>query len=351
MQLGGHYEVMSWDNKLFLGGSAPPRLRSLSLDRIPLSRLPKLLSSATQLVHLCLSGIPNSRSLSPKALATALSALTKLQSLDLTFRPPPNRPQWTKRRFQPSPTRIVLPALTSFCYLGVHKYLEDLVSRIDAPRLNESRINFFEDKGPFEEVDLDTTEFARFIDRAPTLKALDEAHIHLGEFDATIRIPLSSPRPASSPSSEFVVDIADGEADWKLSSLGAVCASFSPFLSSVENVYIKEDKYWQQAFYYFLESWRWLDVLRPFTAVKNLYFPGTSTRDVMRGLQVVVERGLGGMLPKLENIFLDGTDISDFGEGALITIRLFVGARRATGHPVTLFISEGDWDRNRFTKV
>jgi hypothetical protein len=346
LQLGGHYEVMSFDNKSFLGESAPPRLQSLSLDRIPLLRLPKLFSSASQLAHLHLSGFPISRNTSPKALATAISALTRLQSLDLTFRPR-SRPQWTKRSLQPSPTRFVLPALTQFRYLGVHKYLEDLVSRIDVPQLTESIISFFEDKELLEEVDLDTSQFARFIDRAPTLEARDEAHVHLGDFDATIRIPLLSPGP-SSPSRELTVDIADGEADWKLSSLGAVCASFLPFLSTVENLHIKEDKYWQQAFYYFLESWRWLDVLRPFTAVKNLYLPGTSTRDVMPALQVVVERELRGVLPQLENIFLDSTEVSG---RVLIAIGLFEAVRRDTGHPVTLFISDGGWDCNRFTKV
>lgn len=347
LRLEGHYEVMSFDNKSFLGGPAPPRLQSLSLDRIPLLRLPKLLSSASQLVHLRLSGFPISRNTSPKALASALSALTRLQSLDLTFRPPRSRPQWTKRRLQPSTTRFVLPALTQFNYLGVHKYLEDLVYHLDAPQLIESSISFFEDKELFEEVDLDTPQFAGFIDRAPLLKACDEAHVHLGDYDATIRIPLLSPRP-SSPSRELTVDIADGEADWKLSSLGAVCASFSPFLSTVETLYIKEDKYWQQAFYYFLESWRWLDVLRPFTAVKNLYLPGTSTRDVIPALQVVVERGLRGVLPKLESIFMDSTEVSG---RVLIAIGLFDAVQRVAGHPVTLFISDGDWDWNRFTKV
>jgi len=178
-----------------------------------LLRLPKPLSSATQFVYLQLSGFPISKNISPKALATALSALTRLQSLDLTFRPPPDRPQWKRGRLRLSPTRIVLPALTSFCYLGVHKYLEDLVSRIDAPQLNESRIGFFEDKGPFEKVDLDTPQFARFISCASTSKARDEAHIHLDDFDTTIRIPLLSPEP-SSPSRELTVDINDGEAYW-----------------------------------------------------------------------------------------------------------------------------------------
>lgn len=347
LQLRGYYEVMSFDNKSFLGGSAPPRLQSLSLDHIPLLRLPKLLSSATQLVRLHLSGFPTSRSISPKALATALSSLSKLQSLDLTFRPPESRPQWTKRRPQPPPTRFALPALTRFCYLGVHKYLEDLVSRIDAPQLNESNVSFSEDKELGEEIRLDASQFAQFIDRVPGLKAHNEAHVELGDHDAAIRIPLLSPGP-SSPSrehTELIVDIADGEADWRLSSLVAVCASLSPILSTVENLYIEENEYWKQVFYYYLERWRLLDVFGPFTAVKNLHLPGASTRDVM---QVIVDLGARALLPKLENIFLDSTEVS---EEVLLAIGLFDSARRLSHQPVTLFISDGDWALNKFTKV
>jgi hypothetical protein len=68
----------------------------------------------------------------------------------------------------------------------------------------------------------------------------------------------------------------------------------------------------------------------------------------MPALQVVVERGLSGVLPKLEKIFLDSTEVSG---RVLIAIGLFEAVRRDTGHPVTLFISDGGWDRNRFTKV
>jgi hypothetical protein len=54
----------------FLGGSAP-RLQTLILDRIPFPGLPKLLLSATHLVHLDLWRIPHSGYISPEAMVTA----------------------------------------------------------------------------------------------------------------------------------------------------------------------------------------------------------------------------------------------------------------------------------------
>jgi hypothetical protein len=71
----------------FLGGSAP-RLRYFYLHGIPFPGLPKLLLSATHLVHLYLCDIPHSGYISPEAMATCLSVLTSLETLQLEFLSP-----------------------------------------------------------------------------------------------------------------------------------------------------------------------------------------------------------------------------------------------------------------------
>jgi hypothetical protein len=75
----------------FLGGSAP-RLQSLILGGIPFPGLPNLLLSATRLVTLELQNIPLSGYISTEALVTALSVLTCLESLDITFESSPSSP-------------------------------------------------------------------------------------------------------------------------------------------------------------------------------------------------------------------------------------------------------------------
>ena len=94
----------------FLGGSAP-RLRTLKLRRIPFPSIPKLLLSANGLVKLYLWDIPDSGYFSPDAMATALTVMTRLESLHLRFRSPRSRPDPESRPLPP-PTRFVLPALT-----------------------------------------------------------------------------------------------------------------------------------------------------------------------------------------------------------------------------------------------
>src|SRR5712675_2017130 len=127
----------------FLGGSAPD-LRELLLRSISLPSPPKLLSSANGLVALSLSDIPDSGYISPDAMVTALTVMTRLEFLDLRFRSPRSRPDPASQPLPPL-TRFVLPALTRLIFEGVYEYLEDLLARIDPPLLYHLYIVFFMD--------------------------------------------------------------------------------------------------------------------------------------------------------------------------------------------------------------
>ena len=125
----------------FLGGSAPS-LNKLWLDGIPFPALPKLLMSTHHLVTLRLRRIPHSGFNSPEAMVTALSTLTSLKFLELLFRSPRSQADRASR-LPPPLTRIILPALTSLTFKGDSEYLEDVVSRFEAPLLSYAQIIFF----------------------------------------------------------------------------------------------------------------------------------------------------------------------------------------------------------------
>ena len=153
----------------FMGGSAPC-LRSIDLTSIPFPGLSKLLLSATHLVQLHLHRIPHSGYISPEAMVTCLSTLASLESLHLQFQSPQSFPD-QESRCPPLPTRSVLPALTKFRFNGVKEYLQDFVSRIDAPRLSRLSTTFFND------IDFDAPELDQFISRTPSFGAYDEARL------------------------------------------------------------------------------------------------------------------------------------------------------------------------------
>ena len=80
----------------------------------------------------------------PEVIATSLSALTSLEFLRLQFRYPRPRPALESRRLPPPPlTRSILPSLTRISFKGASEYLEEILARIDAPRLDKLHIVFF----------------------------------------------------------------------------------------------------------------------------------------------------------------------------------------------------------------
>jgi len=119
----------------FFGGSIP-RLRALDLTGLPFLAVRNLLSSASGLVYLCLWDMPISGYVSPKAIATCLSAMTKLESIELGFR---SSVLHLNQASQVAPpiSRILLPVLTHFLFQGTNVYLEELMTCLDVPSLDD----------------------------------------------------------------------------------------------------------------------------------------------------------------------------------------------------------------------
>ncbi len=208
--------------KRHLGGSAP-RLRHFSLNAIPFPGLPKLLLSANHLVALWLTDIPHSGYISPEAMVALISVLSSLETLLLGFQSPQSRPDTSLH----PPKRSILPALTRHDFRGVTEYLEQLVVRIDAPQLDEMHTTFF------NQIDFDCPRLAQFIDRTPTLRALNEAHVQFNDSTANVTLRYWA--------SKFGFDNLQISISCRgqLSSIEQVCNFSLRPLSTVEDLYIE----------------------------------------------------------------------------------------------------------------
>jgi hypothetical protein len=307
----------------FLGGSAP-RLRYFELFGIPFPGLPKVLSSANHLVYLKLFNIPHSGYISPEAMAALLSALTSLRTLSLQFESPQSRPGGESRSLSP-PKRFVLPALTELYFKGVTEYVEELVTRIDTPQLHEMGTTFL------HQIDSDCTRLAQFIRRTPTLWALNEVHMQFANGAASV--DLRHWRPTFD--STLYISISHREPNWQLLSIEQVCNSLHP-LSTVEDLYIEQ--YWHLAWEtHVIENTRWLDLLLPFTAVKNLYLFEAFGPGIAAALRELVEGGITEVLPNLQNIF-----VKDFEPSGPFrkNIEQFVATRQLSDHPISISVWE-----------
>ena len=287
LQLWSKGETVSVVPASFLGGTAPC-LQSLNLDGIPFPGLPRLLLSATHLVDLYLRSIPDSGYISPEEMATCLSALTELETIEIGFGSPRCRPD-RKRRTPPTP--ILLPALTELRFKGASDYLEDILARIDAPLLSKLGITLF------YQLIFDTPQLTHFINRTPKFMAHDEARVFFSDSGVWITIPQSF-------DGRLHLGISCRQSDWQLSALAQICSSSFPWavVSAVERLFIQSGSlHWQED----IESGQWLELLNPFSAVKDIYLSLELTPHIAPALQDVVGGRVTGVLPALQTLFLE----------------------------------------------
>ena len=296
----------------FLGGSAP-RLQELRLTCIPFPGLPKLLLSASHLVDLTLRQIPHSGYFSPEAMVTGLAVLTRLEFLEIGFKSPQSRPD--RRRCPPLQTRTLLPALIKLRFLGISEYSGDLVARIDAPLLDGLDITFF------HQLIFDTPQLTRFISRTPKLKAYDEELVQF--LDRSVWV--------STIDEALRLEISCRQSDWQISSLAQVCGSI--FIPAIERLYIREETGSSPSWQDDVETGQWLELLRQFSAVKDLHISQEFTPRIAPTLQELVGGRVTEVLPALQTLFLEET----LPSGVQETIDKFVAARELAGHPIAVF--------------
>jgi hypothetical protein len=308
----------------FLGGSAP-RLQTLALTGVPFPTLANLLLSTHDLVELDLRDIPHSGYISPEAMVTGFSALTRLQTLCLKFRSPRSQAD-RQNPLPPYLTRIVLPALATFHFKGDSEYLEDIMARIDTPFLDGFYITFF------NQLIFDTPRLRDFIARTKMLKAPRQADIWF--FDGEVKVSLFRQDGTGMDGHHALSsEVLCIPLDWQLSSLVQVCNSAGSPLSVLERLEIKNNRgKWQSD----IENAQWLDVLRPFTSVKDLVLYWKPIQFVAPALEELSRERVTDLievLPALENLFLQGPEPSGLVKKA---IGKFIAARQLSGFPVTV---------------
>ncbi|KAI9510566.1 hypothetical protein F5148DRAFT_1281763 [Russula earlei] len=277
----------------FLGGSAP-LLRQLWLGNCPFPGISKLLLSSNQLVVLGLWDIPDSGYISPQDLVTALSIMSKLESLGLGFR----SPLYPASRLPL--TRSVLPALTQLTFQGVHEYLEDLLAQIEAPLLNKLYVTFFMD------IDLILPQLHRLISQVKSFNSCDRAEVCTSEhgieftiFKGTNGLP------------ELLLEIRCRELDSQLASLAQVCSPSFPFLSTLVQLDIVDVNVPQSHWKDDMETTQWLSLLAPFTAMKDLRLTHQAAPHVCQALEELAGERVTEVLPALQNILVKGLEPLD----------------------------------------
>jgi hypothetical protein len=317
----------------FLGGSAP-RLEYLYLEGIPFPALPRLLPFCHDLVDVRLEEIPNTGYVSPEAMATALSALTRLKAVHIGFESPASRPD-PGNRFPSSFTRAVLPALTRLEFHGATEYFEDLVARIDTPAIRTVDTSFF------NQLDFDIPHFLQFISRTQTPGSFGQAKLCFE--GRRIRILVGNRRnPPGRKKWRVALSIAIlcHALDWQVACLAQICGKISPFLSNVESLLITTHHFdnvvfsdWKD----YVDNPQWLEIFHAFSALQHMRIPPRLGGIIASALQELTGESVMDALPMLHDLYLPSSSAS-----TLQAIQSFISSRQRSNHPVTVHLTEID---------
>ncbi|KAH9178318.1 hypothetical protein EDB89DRAFT_1167420 [Lactarius sanguifluus] len=294
------------------------RLRTLHSTRIAIPSLPLLLLSSQDLVDLRLHEIPGIGYFSPEAFTNALRGMTRLQMLSLHFL------SFSRQKylgFPPPPEdHVVLPALTRFKYRGISKYLDSLVAGIDAPRLGDIDVTFF------NQPTLDASQLCLFINRIDMQRSPLQADILFSE--GVISITFTQPGALL----RLRLQISCEQLDWQLSSITQICDHFSTFLFGVEDLGIEtagpssvpDD----------MDDEQWLRLIRAFNGVKDFRLAGKLATDILRALRPADE-GHKIVLPALRHLYAQGPV---FIHGpSRDSVESFLAQRQLSNHPVQVY--------------
>jgi hypothetical protein len=313
----------------FLGGSAP-LLKDLKLIGIPLPGLPKLLPFCHDLVNVHLWKIPNTGYVSPEAMATALSALTKLKEVSIGFKSPASRPD--PANGPPSSlTRAVLPALTQLKFHGASEYFEDLVARIDTPAIISVDTQFF------NQLDFDNPHFLQFISRTQITRSFDEAKLYFDDKSVLIHF---GHRSWIGFRFGLYIGISCHALDWQVACVAQICGKISPFLSNVERLLISTSSFenvvfsdWKD----YVDNPQWLEIFHAFSALQHMHIPPRLGQIIASALLELTREGVMDALPMLRHLYLPPPSAS-----TQQAIQPFISSRQRSNYPVTVHLTRMD---------
>jgi hypothetical protein len=323
----------------FLNGSAPC-LQRLVLRRISFPSLRRFLLSTSDLTTLRLLKIPNDGYISPEAMATSLSALTKLEILHIKFASPTPQPKRRTRR-PPPHTRSVLSTLTSLEFRGVSEYLEVLVAQIDAPMLEQFRTSFF------NQLVFDIPQISRLIGdlRIPRPSGLSLRFLQ--EDQTSVCFTWSRTGSHGEPCLYMAV-LGEG-LDWQVFSAAQICNQILPLCSGVEWLNVEYGDRWgnieppPRMGPDDMDHRRWLQLFHSFISVKRLEISDELEPFIAATLQGLTEDSATGVFPTLNSLSIVG-NTSD--RAAQEGIESFVTSRQHSDHPVS-FHHLNSWTERR----
>ena len=317
----------------FLGKSAAG-LQHLRLSYISFPQLSTFLLSARNLVTLELKEmvVPPKVYIPPEAMVGSLAVLTRLTTLSISFHDEEIIDRWRGRPDADPSMRSVLPALTYFHCIGRIKYLEDFLTRIDAPLLDNVRIEIID--SVFHHLEDPQTQLSRFIERSENLKLDQFTRARVTFIPKGSYFKLDRPQGKRSLSLNILENAYPRtQARDMAHLLGQVAAMFS----NVDDLFARGDQ-WHVGSSRVDRLVEWQPFFRLFPAVETLRLSGK----IALSISSAVDDMFDDVFPALRSIrfIKDKDDLESKNEDAwnklVVSIDRFLSLRQRSGCPVSV---------------
>ena len=301
-----------------------PHLCHLLLIGFALPIGSRLLTTAVGLVTLCLFLINPSTYFHPNTLLHWVSFMPQLETLVIGFDfPACSRHVGGQFTHTAITTPVTLPNLRHFWFKGVTAYLEALLYRISAPRLEKLEIVFFNQltfSVPCLLHFVGTTENLRF--KTAKFKFSDR-HVDVKVY------------PHEEPDM-FALSFAVNSChlDWQVSSMAQIFNALGPVLSAVEHLTFEHEFHSQSSeAHNEVDPTEWRKLLPLFSNVKTLRIAEGLVEELSRCLQLDDGKLSSEMLPELQELSYSGSG----NTGSAFTS--FIDACQNAGRPITVIHS------------
>jgi hypothetical protein len=246
--------------------------------------------------------------------------MPQLETLGILFEfPVPSRDVERQLAHTPIMTTVILPNLHCIGFRGVSTYLEALVRRITAPRLERLGIEFF------NQLTFSVPRLLQFMNTTENLR-LDRAEFG---FDAGRVLVGVYPRGAEMHA--LAINVFCWDLDWQVSSVAQISNSPSQMFFSVEDLTLKHQKHSRSSEEHNdVDRTEWRKLLGSFSNVKTLRIDKGLVGELSRCLQLEDGELPLGLLPELQELTYTGS--GEAGD----PFTSFTDARQNAGRPVAL---------------
>ena len=298
-----------------------PHLRHLLLEGCALPIGSRLLTTAMNLVTLVLSVGHISIYVQPNVLPQWVSSMPRLETLVILFTfLVPNHDVERQLTDTPITAHVALPNLRWLEFQGVSTYMEAVVGRITAPRLEKLIIRFFKQltfSVPRLLQVMHTTENIKF---DSVLFQFSSRQVHVGFFL----------RGEAAGTYSLTIYVDCWQLDWQVPSVAQIFNSPGQIFSTVEHLALEHEVNSQSDEPNEVDRTEWRKLLRSFSNVKTLRVDDGLVKELSRSLRVDDGEPPLELLPELQELTYSGSDDAD---GAF---KSFVDARQNAGRPVVL---------------